>query len=310
MSLISIAPEDFSVGAPLPWMVYDQDGNTLLEQGAVLESEEQLQTLLAAKPLRELSWNSPAPEPQGEAAAVANPELDAALDDAGESGFTFQDMRLRVGDRIQLQPPATIGQARYVVKLIGYLDNVGLVVTAPMENGFRVPFRERDKVVARIFSSQKAFGFSAQIERVCKIPYDYLHLSFPESIQGSVIRNAPRVRTNIISSIAKPGPGGSNDRQSGIIVNLSADGALVKTRQPICDKGQTVQLSFRVNLHNLDAYLTVNAIVRSIFDDEAEGASKVMFKHGIQFQNLPANDSVILQSMIYQQMIEQPQTLV
>ena len=306
MSLIPIEKENCPLGTPLPWVAFDQDGNILMEQGSILETEEQMQAFLANKPLRELSWDSAAFGSQTEEAA----KLDAALAEESEGEFSFQDMRLTVGDRIQIQPPATIGHNRYVVKLIGYLDNVGLLVTSPLENGFRVPFRERDKIVARIFSSQKAFGFSAQIDRVCKIPFDYLHLSFPDRIQGSVIRSAPRVRTNIIASIAKPGADDGDERQSGMIVNLSADGALVKTRQALCAKGQSVQLSFRINLHNLDAYLTVTAVIRTIFDDEIKPGSPAMVNHGVQFQKLPPNDSVILQSKIYQQMIEQPHSLV
>ena len=306
MSLIPIEKENCPLGTPLPWVAFDQDGNILMEQGSILETEEQMQAFLANKPLRELSWDSAAFGSQTEEAA----KLDAALAEESEGEFSFQDMRLKVGDRIQIQPPATIGHNRYVVKLIGYLDNVGLLVTSPLENGFRVPFRERDKIVARIFSSQKAFGFSAQIDRVCKIPFDYLHLSFPDRIQGSVIRSAPRVRTNIIASIAKPGADDGDERQSGMIVNLSADGALVKTRQALCAKGQSVQLSFRINLHNLDAYLTVTAVIRTIFDDEIKPGSPAMVNHGVQFQKLPPNDSVILQSKIYQQMIEQPHSLV
>ena len=306
MSLIPIEKENCPLGTPLPWVAFDQDGNILMEQGSILETEEQMQAFLANKPLRELSWDSAAVGSQTEEAA----KLDAALAEESEGEFSFQDMSLKVGDRIQIQPPATIGHNRYVVKLIGYLDNVGLLVTSPLENGFRVPFRERDKIVARIFSSQKAFGFSAQIDRVCKIPFDYLHLSFPDRIQGSVIRSAPRVRTNIIASIAKPGADDGDERQSGMIVNLSADGALVKTRQALCAKGQSVQLSFRINLHNLDAYLTVTAVIRTIFDDEIKPGSPAMVNHGVQFQKLPPNDSVILQSKIYQQMIEQPHSLV
>ena len=308
MSLIPIEKGNCPLGVPLPWVVFDQDGNVFMEQGAILETEEQLQALLASNPLRELSWDSATAGSQAAGAEAA--KLDAALAEESEGEFTFQDMRLKVGDRIQIQPPATVSHNRYVVKLIGYVDNVGLLVTSPMENGFRVPFRERDKIVARIFSSQKAFGFSTQIDRVCKIPFDYLHLSFPDRIQGSLIRSAPRVRTNIIASIAKPGADDGGERQSGLIVNLSADGALVKTRQALCEKGQSVQLSFRINLHNLDAYLTVTAVVRTTFADEIKPGSPAMINHGVQFQKLPPNDSVILQSKIYQQMIEQPHSLV
>jgi c-di-GMP-binding flagellar brake protein YcgR len=308
MSLISVTREDIPLGAPLPWPLYDQGGVVLLEQGAVIDSAERLNTLLAASPLRELSWTVPsgAAEPSADNAAAAK----AMLADIPETGFTFQDMRLRVGDRIQLQPPATISQERYIVRLIGYLENSTLLVTMPLENGLRVPLRENDKIVARVFTSQKAFGFTSTVERVCKIPYDYLHLSFPYAIQGSVIRKSPRVRTKIITSISRGDETDESKRQSGLIVNLSADGALVRARQPLADKGESLRLAFRVNLHSVDAFLTVNAVVRSIFlDENGEGGGAPMHNHGLQFLELKPNDSVILQSMIYQQMIEQPQTL-
>jgi c-di-GMP-binding flagellar brake protein YcgR len=279
-----------------------------MEQGAVIDSAERLNTLLAASPLRELSWTVPngAAEPAADSAAAAK----AMLADVPETGFSFQDMRLRVGDRIQLQPPATVSQERYIVRLIGYLENSTLLVTMPLENGLRVPLRENDKIVARVFTSQKAFGFTSTVERICKIPYDYLHLSFPYSIQGSVIRKSPRVRTKIITSISRAEETDESKRQSGLIVNLSADGALVRARQPLAGKGETLRLAFRVNLHSVDAFLTVNAIVRSVFlDENGEGGGAPMHNHGLQFQELKPNDSVILQSMIYQQMIEQPQTL-
>lgn len=307
MSLISVSREDIPLGAPLPWPLYDQGGAVLLEQGAVVASAERLDALLAAAPLRELSWNVPdTPEAKAENAAATK----AALPDITESGFTFLDMRLRVGDRIQIQPPATVGTERYIVRLIGYLENATLLVTMPLENGLRVPLRENDKIVARVFTSQKAFGFTSTVERVCKIPYDYLHLSFPYAIQGSVVRKSPRVRTKIITSITRPEESDESKRQSGLIVNLSADGALVRSRQAVAQKDETLRLAFRVNLHNVDAYLTVNAIVRSVFRDEnGEGNAAPMHNHGLQFQELKPNDSVILQSLIYQQMIEQPQSL-
>jgi hypothetical protein len=311
MSLVAITRSDIALGEPLPWSLRDQEGNVLMQEGAVLETEDQIEILLAANPLRELTWNSPAAAPDGQGDQSVDAATDAALAaDASNSAFTFQDMHLRVGDRIQLQPPATVSAERFVVKLIGYLDNVSVLVTAPMANGLRVPLRENDNIVARIFAGQKAFGFSTVVTRVCKIPYDYLHLAFPEKVQGSVIRKSPRVRTRIIASVANLDIVDSSDRQSCVIVNLSADGALLKARQSLGEKDSRLQLSFRVSLHKVDAYLTASAVVRSAFIDEPKEAdSGMMFAYGIQFQDLAPNDTVILQSLIYHQMIEQPHTV-
>lgn len=312
MSRIPVAREDLSIKNPLPWAVYDQDGKILMPEGAVLLNEEQLKALLANHPLHELCWDS-----ADAAAAQDHPhgfgsdlDLELALGDAPEGELKFQDMRLRVGERLQLQPPPTVDRERHIVKLIGYLDHVSLLVTAPMVNGMRLQLEEGDEVVVRIFSSQKAFGFGCSVDKVCKIPFDYLHLSFPQRIQGTAIRQSPRVRTRIIASIAKPDAVDGNGRQSGIIANLSAGGALVKVRHPLFDNGQIVRLSFRANVHQVDAHVTVSAIIRSTFcEQEDVGADATLINHGIEFRDLPPNDSVILQSLIYQQMIEQPQSL-
>jgi hypothetical protein len=308
MSMIPVGREHITLGQALPWTLYDQDRNVVMEQGQVIATAEQLELLLAGKPLRELSWNAGGDLPMSNKADPAS--LETALADTLTNGFTFADMRLRVGDRIQLQLPASMGVERYIVKLIGYLDKASILVTAPLSNGFRVQLRDGDKIVARLFTSQKAFGFDSVVERICKAPYDYLHLSFPELIQGAVIRKSPRIKTKIIASVAGPDAGDSSDRQSAVIINLSADGALVKARQPLCEKAQTISLAFRVNLHNMDAYLTTRAIVRNVFtDDDASHAEPLKYHHGIQFVDLQPNDSVILQSLIYQQMIEQPNSL-
>lgn len=309
MSLIAIGREDLQIGVSLPWNLFDRNGNVLAECGETIGDAAQRDALLAGKPMRELPWNGDAGKTDGTSQESA--ELDAAMQASPAGRYSFDDMRLRVGDRIQLQPPSIVSPERYTVRLIGYLDNSSLLVTLPKTNGVRVPLRENDTVVARIFSSQSAFGFSTRIERICKIPYDYMHLDFPAEIQGAVVRKAPRVRTRIIASIAPPDSQGETTRWSGVIVNLSANGALIKARQALGERDQLIRVSFRVNLHGIDTLLNVHAVLRSIAEDEANFQTQAdpMINHGVQFQDVAANDSVILQSLIYQQMIEHPHTL-
>lgn len=235
--------------------------------------------------------------------------VESALAEATEGRFTVHDMRLRVGDRIQLQPPAAIGKERFLVRLLGYLEHGSLLVTAPTLHGLRVPIRERDRVVARVFSSQNAFGFDCTVLRVCKIPYDYLHLSFPEAIQGAVVRKSPRIRTRIIAAVAPPDE--SAEKVSAVIVNLSADGALVKARRPLAEKDQEIGLSFRVLLHEVEVYLSMRAVVRNAYLEEngSDRDDALRHCHGVQFLALQPNDRMVLQSLIYQQMIEQPHTM-
>ncbi|HSY25969.1 MAG TPA: flagellar brake protein [Burkholderiaceae bacterium] len=301
MRLISVVREELMIGQPLRWVLYDQERNVLMDRGAVIANAAQLKSVLEVNPLRE-------PTPIADHAG-AN-----ATEEAGkppEKTFTFLDMKLRVGDRIQLQLPASMGTERYVVKLIGYAEGSSVLVTPPIANGMCLPVRAGDKIVARVFTSQTAFAFDSTIERVCKIPYDYLHLFYPAVVQGAVVRQAPRIKTRIIASIAKSGATDAEEKISGIIVNVSAHGALVCMRQPLDKKSQHITLSFRINLHEVDTHLNIKAIIRNVQIDETKGnGDPLKYQHGVQFLGMQPTDNMILQSLIYQQMIEHPHNLI
>jgi hypothetical protein len=224
--------------------------------------------------------------------------------------FVFDDMKLKAEDKLQLEPPPQLARERFLVKVIGFLRGASLLVTTPVTaNGLRLQLLEGETVVMRSFSGQSAFGFACTIERVIKTPYEYLHLSFPDNIQGIVIRKAPRVKTRIIAAVQDNKPG-ATEQAPALISDISANGVSLDAKQALGKKGDILNLAFRVHLHNIDAYLSVKGIVRAVLSGDAVDASKSgVIRHGIEFQELQPNDCVILQSMIYQQMIENPHKL-
>ena len=235
---------------------------------------------------------------------------DAGADDAPQETFQFEAMNLKVGDRLQVQPPVTVSSERSPVKLIGYLPEQSMLITAPTTGG-SVPMQVMpgDQLIMRVFSGQNAFGFACDVQRVCKLPYSYLHISFPQKIQGTVIRKAARVKTKIIVKVRKDE--GDSTEHSAVISNLSANGALLDGRRAMANTGDTLRLSFKLKLHNIEAELSVAAVVRTVFDDEALKQSGSSLAHfGLQFVALDPNDQMLLQSMVYQHMIERPQSVV
>ena len=295
MNLIPVDRAELEIGAPLHWMLYDRNGNVLLEAGSNLETSDDVDALLALEPMRNTE------------------EEDISVSaETEQQAYSFADMRLRVGDRLQLEPPANVSTERHMVKLIGWVENSSLLVTTPMVGGLRVPLREGDKVVIRIFANQNAFAFNTDILHAAKIPFDHLHLWFPTHIQGAVIRKSPRIKMRMIAtatplSADSATPTEQDMRSSAIISNISADGALLQAKQALTEKGGRLRLAFRVNLHDTDALLTVNAVVRALFAEEGKVG---MMCHGVQFEDMQSNDRLILQSMIYQKMIEHPQSMV
>ena len=309
MNLVSIGNEELEIGKPLPWDIFDPQNNRLASQGEVIQTKEKLLLLLESQPCRELNWESGEREaPEEELSSEQITAADSSPD-SQQTTFPFEAMKLKVGDRLQVQPPLLVSSERFMVKLIGFMNKVSLLVSMPVDSkGLRPRLVEGENLVVRAFSSQNAFGFSCTVRKVNRLPFDYLHLSFPEKVQGMIIRKAPRVRTRIIAAV-NTGKSGE-ESASAIISNLSANGALLDARRNLADKGDSIRLSFRVNLHNMDAYLTINAAIRAVFGDNVlENENTGLIHHGLEFIDLPPNDSVILQSMIYQQMIEQPHTV-
>lgn len=301
MNRIRIKDDEIEIGKPLPWAVFDPQDNRVAAAGDVIQTREHRQLLLSIGACRE---QEPAPVEPGEA--------DEAEDPGGEvpkDTYPFDAMKLKIGDRLQIQLPSRLSEDRVVVRLIGYINNLSLLIMPPRDaKGFRLQLVENEKLVVRVFTSQNAFGFSATIIKVVKFPFEYLHLSFPAEVNGMVIRKAPRIKTKIICAVTAQQSG--DESLAGMLVNLSAHGALLDSRRAIGKKGDTIKLAFRVTLHAIDALLNITAVVRAQFTDDAPANGRNNFvHHGLEFVDLQTNDTLILQSMIYQQMIEQPHSV-
>lgn len=304
MSLIQVNSNELVVGQVPPWPLYDQDRNLVLGQGEMVRDEEHRNALLTDGVYHELSW--------GAGAAEVAPAAKSATQPAREPDrkFSFEDMKLKPEDRLQLEPPAQLARERFSVKVIGFLKGASMLVTIPITaNGLRLQLMENEKVVMRSFSGQNAFGFASHIKKIIKLPYEYMHLTIPENIEGITVRKAPRVKTRIIASV-HDSQSGEAGKQSALISDISASGVSLEARQQLGEKGDVLNLAFRVLLHNIEAYLTVKGVVRAVLSSEtADAAKSGMIRHGIEFYELRPNDSVILQSMIYQQLIENPQQM-
>jgi len=318
MSLISANSNEILVGKPLPWALYDCEHNLLLaNKGDIVRDDKHRDALLTGSVCHELSWEMPGKEvgEDGFPAAEEAPQKQSAENKSGKS-YTFDDMKLKVGDRLNLELPAdhdfrTKFQShneRFLVKVIGFLKGGSLLVTAP--NTTNAQIIGGKKVVMRFFSGQNAFGFSCSIEEICKVPYEYLHLSFPDSIEGIVVRKAPRVKTRIMAAVQGSKPGAA-EQIPALISDISASGASLDAQRTLGGKGDILSLSFHMPLHNIiDAYLSVKGVIRAVLSGDAADASKPsLIHHGVEFQELQPNDCLILQSMVYQQMIENPHEL-
>lgn len=221
-------------------------------------------------------------------------------------GFSFADMHLGIGDRLQIECPASTGLGRAFVRVIGYVDQLSILVTAPMAGKRRIDLVENDLVVVRVFSRENAFAFRASVQRACRLPFHYVHLSFPRIIQGSVIRKSTRVRTTLPVSVSVEQSGA--EATPGTIVNISASGLLLRTRAALRDHGNPVRLQFELPLHGVDTRLELDARIRNAREEADEDG--IDYQYGVDFHALQPSDRVAVKSFVYQTIIEHPRRVI
>ena len=96
-----------------------------------------------------------------------------------------------------------------------------------------------------------------------------------------------------------------------VINNLSASGGYVSGKKATFKKDQKIQITFQIKVHNIDQLMVVNAIIRSIVDETNATESVVLGTGlGLQFYDVEPNNFMLLQSFVYQQMIEQPDSVI
>lgn len=224
-----------------------------------------------------------------------------SLRESEPASHSFSDIGLIPGDRLQIYGISHADRTRHICRLVGFLENTSVIVTMPSVRGVRVDFRESEMVVVQAFSRNSAYAFKSTVERICRLPFDYMHLSFPQRIEGSIIRKATRVRLSVEARITAQS---GSEPVLAKIDNISSTGALITSSEAVGDKGTELKVAFNIKLHDVQREIESQAVILNARNDD-DG-----HHYGVEFRDLPADERMILRSLIYQYMIERPRSLV
>ena len=293
MDLIPIQFSDLKVGQPLSWDLFDQERKPLMERGHIIKTTAEL---------KELSRRSSVL-----LRLKASSEKIGAIDKK-ISEFNFDDMQLKVGDRLQLQLHSSaksscrLNNDTCMVTVIGYVPDHSLIVSMPKTDQLiGQPFLEGDQILVRLFSGRCAFSFTVFVDKLVKLSFKYLHLSFPKHILGQTIRKSRRVRTAIEAEATV-----NSGSIPLIITNLSAAGAEISTHTELGGIGTLIELSVKVKIHENEISLRLQSIIRSFKAINKQDA----LRYGVEFTSLQAEQNFSLRSFIYQEIVENPNNIV
>jgi c-di-GMP-binding flagellar brake protein YcgR len=226
--------------------------------------------------------------------------------------FEFEAMNLQVGGRIQFITHRTIKPIQHFSTVIGYVKDEYLIVKIPMENGASIVLNEGDKLTIRVFSGVTVCSFSCSVLRIFGRPLNYVHLSFPDTIQGTSLRTAMRVKVDIPAQLSYRDVAAV----PVFIVNLSVSGALIEAPSMLTPDDEGVALSFTLLVQPNKHQMRVNTRARiqnvSVGKPSNGHAADVaeIYTYGVQFIDLEPTHYTLLQNLTYEALIADRQKIV
>ncbi|SMP50225.1 PilZ domain-containing protein [Noviherbaspirillum suwonense] len=296
-SLTPVPAHLISVGKALPHSIYSAGGELLLSQGFVIESAEQLETLLSGGYFRRTGEDNVRAQADTGGPATKSAEQGAAAE-ASESQterVMMDDVRWQVGETFFLHQQGS--SARYTARFIGFIKNRTVLVTMPIVDDKYVLIRDGQMFVVRAFSGKKAYAFSAFVVKSVHSPHPYLHLSYPKELGCATIRHRARITVNVIAAVSLDG---QQDSTAAMINDMSLGGASASIKHPFGEVGQRGRIKFKINAVGETVFMDICTILRSIIPVENGGGCK----HGYEFVDLSTHDRLVLSAYFHQAEVE------
>ena len=208
------------------------------------------------------------------------------LAEHGQSSLPPEQMKLHIGDSIQLQ----IGNKCHFATLIGYLKGQSVIVTMPDEKGAPIQPAAGEPLVARFFIDQRAYAFDTVVHHAANEPFPHLHLAYPEETRALKERQYDRVRINIA---------GSADISDGTsfsctVRDISIGGALIALRNQTGVVNDPLLLTLRIAVNGIDYELRLGSEIRSVRVGNSSNDSESLILQGLAFHDLSRQDILAL----------------
>lgn len=224
--------------------------------------------------------------------------------------FEFEAMNLQVGGRLQFITHRGIKPVQHFSTLIGYVKDEYMIVKIPTEHGVPISLTEGEKLTIRVFSGVTVCSFDCTVARVFGRPLLYAHITFPNSIQGTSLRAAMRVKVDIQAQVT--GSRGSASPARCTLINLSVTGALIESPRKLPPDDELVTLEFTLLSQpgNQPVAVSTRASIKNVNVLKPSPERFEVFTYGVQFIGLDPNHYTLLQNMTYEAMIADRQKIV
>jgi len=328
---------DLTVGAPLPYPIYDANWRLLLRAGEIIETEHQLDLLCGKGLYVDRSGDKVSPATGGTSFRHAGHVQHAGQGHSATHGQhathghhvahghhvthghpaghahraeavsaslpnqrSFVQLRLVPGKLLTLNFLSETKRPQVSLKLIGYLEHQGILLSALDAEGAVVPFREGELLFVRVVAENDVVTFDSSVSKVKFSPFPYLMLTYPEKVLVQTLRRHARIATRLIVTVANLSHGGGGEPVAGLVTNLSSSGARLEAPPALAGIGDHLRVGLKLQTAGAEHVLTLEAEVRGL----GEAAGRVgMARFGLQFLHLSTPERVVIEHFIFQELL-------
>lgn len=212
---------------------------------------------------------------------------------SSKESVSFDSIRLKVGDSMQMQPHGTADNTHYSVRYMGGLQGTSIITSVPVIDHQGMWMRPNGEYIFRILSGSHIYAFIARLIKARAHPYDYAHFTYPDKVDAKRIRRSPRISLNLDSTAMKT----DGSEVAVTFLDLSLHGAQVEAASSIGVTGDKVSVILPIYLTEVNRKLTLSGHIRNVNPGDPA-------RYGLEFDALSDDDRLLLHFFIDYQIAE------
>jgi hypothetical protein len=273
------------VGSPLPFSVFGAEGQLLLAQGSVVESDRARQMLLRNGVYFDVVSGTFVTTGQASECAEeeATDPLSALQKDYGAAS---------AGRRFALTVASDDSDEYHSTWVIG-VHNQSIILTAPRRpDGRLVSVAVGQVWHCRAFQMTSAFRFRSPVIKVVFEPFPHVHIEAPQHVERRTVRGRPRAAVFLKVALETP------QSAPAVMVDLSLSGGRLAVERSIkLKRGDALRVAMKLEVIESQFELALNASVIAEFGTSDGRHPQVAF-YGIKFEAPSEVEKLVLHSFV------------
>lgn len=177
------------------------------------------------------------------------------------------------------------GASKKEAQLFAAIENRGVMVGPQGLAGEDPGLGEGEVCIVRGFTGQHEFSFVSKVLQTFQRPFVYALLAYPAQVDARLVRQSMRTRTSWPVTLQA-----DSRAQEGQLVDLSLQGAMVRTADAMAAVGATLTLQIRAAFEGAPTTFSAAAVV---CHSHRPAAGNVHFT-GMAFKDLSGQDKLLL----------------